>query len=287
MAIAEKITGVMSGTSPFGKYYPHPMLNAGSLFLFDPTHSLGAFSGVPVDTQSMPNIAHDVAAEVIGSGNEVTLAGYVSRSGTAGTQALFERSGKGGIHALYSHINTGSALRTIVRPPALVEAYIWDKKGIHDLFFSFWMRATRGVAASAAPQAPFHCASTTSSYLFHSQGGSMTPSAQLGKRNGPSLVGVTPGTPILYNVGTNAYTGTPPGGPIPIAAGMGSHGPFVTYNNAAPLGGVIERMYIEDLTVSGRTYAEADALDLELHTAAHAAGGAWYGDTYTSPASFP
>lgn len=287
MGIAETITGVMTGTSPFGRYFPHPMLNEGSLFLFDPTHSLGAFSGVPEHDQVMPNIAHEIAADIIGSGNSTTLGAMASKVGTQGTNALFERTGAGGMHGLFSHVNTGTSLRHLVRCAPLIRDYVWANKLSHDFFFSFWFRVTRGVVANAAPQAPFYCANTTGSYLFHSQGGIVTPSNQLGKRNGAGLIGIASGTPILYNVGTNSYLGTPPGSPLEILGGAGAHGPWGPFNNDAPLGGVIERMYIEDLTVSGRTYAEADALDLELHTAAHAAGGAWYGDTYTNPATFP
>jgi len=41
-------------------------------------------------------------------------------------------------------------------------------------------------------------------------------------------------------------------------------------------------MYLEDLTVSGRTYADVDALDNALYTEAFGAGGAYSGDTYTA-----
>ena len=44
---------------------------------------------------------------------------------------------------------------------------------------------------------------------------------------------------------------------------------------------------IEDLTVSGRTYAEVDALDYALYQAAFAADGRYHGDTNTDPSTLP
>lgn len=49
---------------------------------------------------------------------------------------------------------------------------------------------------------------------------------------------------------------------------------------------VIYRMYLEDLTVSGRTHAQVEALDHALYTKeVLTEGGRYYGDTYTSPAT--
>jgi hypothetical protein len=47
---------------------------------------------------------------------------------------------------------------------------------------------------------------------------------------------------------------------------------------------VLYRAYIEDLTVSGRTYAQVQALDYALWQAAFAPGGRYAGDTFTPPA---
>ena len=46
----------------------------------------------------------------------------------------------------------------------------------------------------------------------------------------------------------------------------------------------VYRMYIEDLTVSGRTYAQVDAIDYAQFTKdVLTVGGRYYGDTYTDP----
>lgn len=48
------------------------------------------------------------------------------------------------------------------------------------------------------------------------------------------------------------------------------------------------RAYVEDLTVSGRTYAEVDAIDHALYTKeVLTPGSRYYGDTFTDPATIP
>lgn len=64
----------------------------------------------------------------------------------------------------------------------------------------------------------------------------------------------------------------------------GNAGNSPTYNDLHP-SHIFYRFYIEDLTVSGRSYATVDALDLALFTAAFAAGGRYYNDTFTSPST--
>lgn len=51
---------------------------------------------------------------------------------------------------------------------------------------------------------------------------------------------------------------------------------------------VFYRMYLEDLTVSGRSYSTVDAIDYTMFQAAMTtAGGRYYGDTFTDPATIP
>lgn len=50
---------------------------------------------------------------------------------------------------------------------------------------------------------------------------------------------------------------------------------------------IFYRFYLEDLTLSGRTWAEVDALDARLFASAFAPGGRYYADTFTDPATIP
>jgi len=49
--------------------------------------------------------------------------------------------------------------------------------------------------------------------------------------------------------------------------------------------GIFYKLYIEDLTVSGRSYEQVDAIDFALYTSAFSAGGKYYGDSFTDPAT--
>lgn len=68
--------------------------------------------------------------------------------------------------------------------------------------------------------------------------------------------------------------------------GVPSVGPF---SAAVNKGGshILYRCYLEDLTVSGRTYEQVKAIDDALFAAAFSSGGKFYGDTYTDPATLP
>lgn len=293
MGFVETIPGTVS--APTGKLlYNDPIMSGGSLLLFDPTHSLGAFSGMPVDGAVLPNIAWDIAANILGAGNATTLGALAYKAAPTAGASIMERSGKGGLHGLYSTVTTGVAASQdnylgIKLPPALRD-YVWANLD-HAFFVSVWMRVTRPEVASAAPQAPAYLAQSTAAYLFHTQSGNVSPmsgAARLGRRSAsPILTAVASGQPVFMNVGVNGFTGTAPGTAPGVFFASGAHGPWANYNRPNPLGAILERAYVEDLTVSGRTYAQVDAIDTALQAAAHAAGGRWYGDTYTDPSTFP
>lgn len=69
--------------------------------------------------------------------------------------------------------------------------------------------------------------------------------------------------------------------------GVGTIGAWIGGNYNKATSRIIYRARIEDLTVSGRTYEEVEAIDFALYTAAFAVGGKFYGDTYTDPTTFP
>jgi hypothetical protein len=56
--------------------------------------------------------------------------------------------------------------------------------------------------------------------------------------------------------------------------------------NVAP-SGVLYRVYLEDFTVSGRTYSEVEAADLAEFATAFGVGGRYAGDTHTAVSALP
>lgn len=296
MAIAETITGTVPGGTAFGKFFNHPIMSSGSLMLFDPTHSMGAFGGVPAHLDPIPNVAVEVAAPLLGvSEADARLTAVHDAFGAAPANSIKERSGKGGLVGIYSHAapNTDVGLSRfgVVGPEAMRE-YIYNNIS-HEYFISVWVRMLRagrgGPSGASAPQAIASSAVNTSSYLFYFSGNNGLNNGTGVRQTGLSTYNadwnVAGGTPALFNAGVLGWSGDAPSGvsSIPLPFFMsGNGGAWGGYNQPGP-SLILERAYIEDLTVSGRSYAEVDALDLAQHTAAHAAGGIWDADTFTNP----
>lgn len=297
------ITGANFAGAGLPKVLDDPILSPGTLALYDPTHSLGAFAGVPVNGQAIPNIAADRALAMVGAGGlaDMQFKFFIARPQT--DDLFLERSSKGGIHVLPSQVNQEIALiwAYLALPAALqtyLHAHIDD-----DLFFSAWWRLTRKQTANTTIASVVHKMSSTVNYLFHTENGK-TPqpvgtSAVLGRRGTPDSndanFSQAAGTPMLRNIGTTATTGAA----FTLANngegyndrgwqfGMGGISGYSNFQQNKAPGIILERAVIENLTVSGRSYAEVDAIDAALFAKAHAVGGRYYGDTWTDPATFP
>lgn len=277
-----------------------PLLAAGSLFLFDPSHSLGGIVGVPgvVGTSApnvLPNVAWKQATAVLGAGTQTSLAGSVTTRNVDDSIWKVERSGKGGIHGIITQsgaqVSTRAWRATL---PTAVRDYVMANMAAHQFYFSIWRKITRPVVVpNTARQSPFHFARTTSNYLFHMEGGVFAPvtgAALVGRSGIPGLTGdefIAAGANKFMAGATAGFTGTGPTTSEDIAFGLGTFDAWGTINyNKAP-SHIIYRVYAEDLTVSGRTFADASAADQALYNAAFAAGGKFFGDTYTDPATLP
>lgn len=113
----------------------------------------------------------------------------------------------------------------------------------------------------------------------------------------PAAAGLLPsassGSDVLglrrRNVATGGIVGTPPSALVGSAMQWGSFG--VVPSSSSPVSRmpshVVYRYYLEDLTISGRTYAQVDAIDQRLYAAKISTpGGAYFGDTPSAPGSF-
>jgi len=283
--------------------YDDPGMSAGTLFLFDPGHSKGAFAGLPANGATVPNVAASVAAGITGAA-ESALAGAVSYGRDAPNALLLERTPKLGIHGLPSQVNQATQFNGWwINLPVAIRDYIFNNVPTHGLYASVWIRKTRDFTGSPpAPQSPFHIHSVSaaaSNFLFTMQNITMAPSAgaQLLGRNIP-----TPavGTPVMPAIGVKDYSGTKPGAATSTLAqcGVGVFGAWASLNINKGAGLVLYRFKIEDLSLTKRTnngvggtlaeeYAAALAKDQADFDAAFAVGGKFYGDTWTDPATFP
>jgi hypothetical protein len=221
---------------------------------------------------------------------DANTAGF-TRTGTAEVAGalVLERTPKGGIHGIVSQTNETVDGRniSIVGKQAL-NAYIYANRS-HSFYMSQWKQVTRSAVSPgqaynvSAPKWGYGSGGASNMALMWADDtGLFNGTTSLGSVSAPS----SPNTPgqVFHSIG---YTG--PGsltGINPLLLdGWGLTG---AYANAASFGNksqsdVLYRTYVEDLSVSGRTFAQVQALDYSLYQSAMAPGGRYNGDTYTAP----
>lgn len=204
---------------------------------------------------------------------------------------ISERTPKGGIHTIVSQTNdTVNANFKGIQAKAALASYITANRG-HSFYMSQWRRITRGATAPST-QSPIRggIGNGGTNYVIQLLQAHTTGTMQ----SAPISIGTFTDMPPP-NVGStglvfNADGATGPGnGNSTIVVALnywglaGSYGAAATYGNKSA-SYVAYRSYIEDLTVSGRTFEQVRALDYALYQAAFAAGGRYAGDTFTAPA---
>ncbi|MDB5690280.1 MAG: hypothetical protein JWL91_2156 [Sphingomonas bacterium] len=267
-----------------------PLLVPGSMFLIDFDHSSAPVAGVPGNGALLPNIAWKRLKDLLGAGDASTLAMPFTDHHVEGTDAKYERSGKGGLHRLYSQVNNTTPARgSYFDLPAPLKAYLFANLN-HSFYFSDWSRPTRMPATGGAIlMSVLSNNYSSNNYLAKLEDSNPSPSS------GAAFLGsdISPATnmvaPRFRAVGAAAWTGTLPADaakPSGMIALAGNDGPWASQFANKAGSAVLYRVYLEDLTVSGRTFAKVRDIDKALYTAAMAAGGRFAGDTFTNPASF-
>lgn len=269
--------------------------SAGSLLLIDPTHPAGSWpAGVPANAGTVRNLLWKKAQALIAGSTESSLAATVFNSGLTASTGLVERTGKGGLHGLISQASAPvSGAGVALNLPDAIKSYILANP-THKYFVSVWRQVTRaGVFTSGTAEtfSGIHSVTAaTSNYLTVFDVTNVRPSTTYGNfLGGRTLNRNTAGASII-NVGAGAFNGTVPTVPGNLSAGASRWGrPTGGLSSAANHSSfVFYRFYLEDLTVSGRSYTELDALDYALfQKEVLTEGGRYYGDTFTSPTALP
>lgn len=260
----------------------------GSLMLFD----VGDFSGLPNVSESVTNRLSQLTQELTG---QATNLDFSVRSKVANNANwLLERTTKGGIHGIIKQ-GTGntSEINMVFNSPVAVRDFIVANQS-HNYYVSLWSKVTKNSIPTAAVQSPFHFTTdvaATSNGLFNSQAGFFSdaggnrvnliniPSAGDNSIPIPSNRFAAAQYNSVLNAGqalTNAHQ---------MRLGVGSFDAWSSFNNANGASRIIYRAYVEDLTVSGRTFTQVSTIDKALFDAAFAVGGRFYNDTYTDPNS--
>lgn len=267
--------------------------SSGSLVLFDVSHPDQNFTLLSsAASENVTNLVADTAATIVGT----SAANCFIRQQRAETNSgsnFFETTTKGGIHVVSATSGqTGPNAWSILLDNGMnpLHDYIEANLSTNDLYISQWITLSRETSIVSVVQSHMHYASNTSNYAFYWQGSGTTP--------------VIPGSPDEFDldptgfvttsasfvgqngrraIKTNGYTGSFTGANKVVMGALGNTDAWQNFNFNSGLGIILYRTYIEDLTVSGRTFEEVNAIDERLHTAAFSEGGAFYGDTYSDP----
>jgi len=307
--------------------YADEVMSAGSLMLIDPTNPFVAWSpGLPADLGAIPNVAAATARVLLGvnSDAEVSLI-WNQGSGFSGSAGLIERTARGGLHGIASQVNAVTQSGPSISGRNNLISYILDNS-THSYYMSTWQRATRLATKDSVDTlvAINGNGQQTNSYLF-TLAGAFPAGNQYGER-GVALGRVhSPLTGYLGNTfhaqgndkwrssgvdgslpgdGTNtSVTGAFAGLQIPFGNaksvnGIGADGtPTTTASvsvstssgNTNTIGShVVYRVYLEDLTVSGRTFDEVEKIDHAAYDReVLGSAGRYFGDTFTDPSTLP
>lgn len=297
----------LSFSSPSEIFKNDPMLAPGSLWLFDASRSFRT-TGIPATGAKLDNIAFNEAKSVLGSGTEDSLAGVFTLA--PGTGMTVERSGKGGIHTIMSSTAVSAGVGCEVQAPDAVKQYVINNAG-HAWYLSAWHLVTRNPKIPAEGGGTQHNygmikrASWSTAHLglnYNQNSARWGWSTFTGGRGAADGLIVNDTSAVVPHAGRVAIaylaktvapfwqsnTGVAPVPPVtPAEYMLGSTVGRIHPSNAAAgaPSKILYRVFLEDLTVSGRTPAEVDAIGTAAFNAAIASGGAFFGDTYTDPAT--
>lgn len=294
MALGTVITLDMNftgaGVSTLPKIITRDFMEApGSLILLETKHPLYPLpNGVPTHGATYTNIFAENAAK-LGLGDTSLSAQSVYASPGHGK---VERTAKGGIHVIQSITQDMQHAGFQLRLPESLATY-FKANPTHQFYISQWGKTTRPETATQHSVSAMS-GNQPSSFAWtladnNSPGAGPT---NLGTR---AVVAEVAGKTNFRNVGvTNFHQDFLDATIPPQAAALFEVGNFLVPNGGVGKRGfhgaqVFYRGYIEDMTVSGRTYEQVDALDLAEYTKqVLTAGGRYYNDTEpTNPATIP
>jgi hypothetical protein len=276
--------------------------DAGALLFLDPAHPYQPWGNVSLTAANstdgqVPNLAFAQAKAMVPAGTAASLGAYVQKgAGLAndGVSSKVERTGKGGLHVVFSQ-TTGNATsgerHLTMFTGADIGSYIMANKA-HSFYAAFWGRLTRSSIqfdAGAYSHSMLNSQNNMAAFYTRPNAAGETQYPTDAKRighMGENTLGTAGKTnlPIFQDVAMSDATA--------ITNIIGR--PFVMVSpNSLPNAYRMPSMafygyYLEDLTVSGRTYAQVNALvkakyDKDVKTA----GGRYYADTFTDPATMP
>lgn len=257
------------------------MINNGSIALLDLTNPAMPSDWGGVLSGRIPNLAWGPLSQLIGSGTEDSLSFAYART-LDDNHGLVERTAKRGLHVAITQ-KAWDERQSVAISSTAVAGYLRANPG-HSYFMSLWGTLTQDDANTGTPGANMRMAGflAGNSDVMNIRRGTnyalFPPANRIGLRQKPDR---NTGSPFIVNGAMSQLAQGPSDNNVAIwTTGGGSGGQVIMPS------WVLYRFYVEDLTVSGRTYAQADAADIDLYTTIMLTpGGRYYGDSWTSPAT--
>lgn len=270
-------------------------LSAGSLTLLDFAHSANPYTGgVPAAGASLdvPNIAWKEAAALLGtsSPDKSSIPGRITVGANMrnGVKGNVEMTSKGGLHVILSQsVDLAANEGVAVGWDAAVRSFILANP-THAFYVSAWMKNTRlqlGTTSNPIAKIDTSTGATASSIgnLVANQANAFLGPVTNSRGVGVNELGLayaswrsTVGSGANAVLGLGAYFG---------ARGNLNASAWLANGNKRWPSWAIYSLYLEDLTVSGRSYATVDAIDYAEFQRAFATGGRYAGDTHTNPST--
>jgi hypothetical protein len=286
--LLQRLSGeVTDDTLP--RYYPaSPLLNKGSLVYMKPSSPLSGISVFPGHGTVIRNLAWDIAKTIIPAATESSLQSTVVSTLLGGTASIAELTTKKGIHVIISKVNDVQAGNDfLIKHSDDIKNHLVDSG--HDFFISMIYKKTR--IADTAISGDLYLMQNTVNFSFLFQRDDLSPGAASPSRYLGSLNSLN--TNVVGNqiraLGYKGFSGSIPSDRslLSFANKIGSGGAYASFelNKTASL--IIYETYVEDLTISGRTFAQASAAMQAYYNAAFASGGIYFGDSHTDPATLP
>ena len=269
----------------------------GSMFLWDA--GLAKVSTTNSGTV-LPNLLNDFTNA---ANNQFSIQNSVSDAPST-DYIRTELTAKGGVHFIVSQNSTVDRpikdSISIRAGSTLTDKLLALLDANPNLYVSVWTKHTRHVVKTSGQSGLilFAANNLANAVGFLQQGdtkmsmpaGASTLANSVSKLNLTSKQAGIVGLPNYYQFTINGYTGTKPSTDTNqrLRIGAGSLAPYSGTStqalNACP-SYIVYRIYIEDLKLSGRTFAEVKAIDDAEFEKAFSVGGRFYNDIWSDPAT--
>lgn len=276
--------------APYLPKYDTIESRAGSLFLWDaginPTTAFNTQAEAP--TKTLTNVLAEYGNTILGTTAELNREFILN--GQSAAMLKTEITSKGGLHCMSTQsIDATNQFYAQLTTNTALNAYMANKIANGELYVSLWQRTTRKQSSSGSFTSMFNYRNGNN-YAFMDKTDAVAIDLMGAGSKSLKLPALAQSSDALVNqpqiiaINPKGATGTL-GSNVPIRFGGGILLPSnYTMGTKRSPSVIYYRFYIEDLSLSGRTFEDVSAIDQTEFNKAFAVGGRFHGDTWSDPA---